>query len=62
MSAKEHTLTPEMLKDLDALYEDAEDVTLRMPWHRHWGSLVEELRAIRRLVEAGVVVKIASTE
>jgi len=62
MSETEHTITVEMLKDLDALYEDAEVITPTMQWHRLWGVLVEELRKIRRLVEAGVTVKIEGTQ
>lgn len=58
MSEREHLITVEMLKALDALYENVEDVTPTMQWHRDWGVLVEELRKIRRLVEAGMMVKI----
>ena len=45
-----------------ALYEDAEDITPAMKWRRLWGVLVEELRTMRRLVEAGVTVKIEGTQ
>ncbi len=62
MSEREHTITVEMLKDLDELYEDVEDVIPGMQRHRFWGILVEELRKIRRLVEAGVTVKIEGTQ
>lgn len=62
MSEREHVITVEMLKELDALYEDAEDVTPGMQRHRLWGVLVEQLRKIRRLVEAGVAVKIEETQ
>ncbi len=58
MSEREHTITIEVLRDLDALYEDAEGVTPQM----QWSVLVEELRKIRRLVEAGVAVKIEETK
>lgn len=62
MSEKEHTITTEMLKYLDGLYEDVEDITAAIQSHQLWGVLVEELRKIRRLVEAGVAVKIEGTE
>jgi len=61
MSAGEHTLTAAMLAALDALYEDHEAITPFLNRHRQWDILVEELRAIRRLVEAGVAVKIEGT-
>ncbi|MCB8944758.1 MAG: hypothetical protein H6658_13495 [Ardenticatenaceae bacterium] len=56
---KEHTLTLEMVKELDALYEEREDVGGRPT---QWGSLVSELREIRRLVEAGIKVNVEGTE
>ena len=59
---KEHTLTLETLRELDALYEEREDMGALGQRPTGWGSLVSELREIRRLVEAGVVVKIAGTE
>ena len=59
---KEHTLTLETLKALDALYEEREDMGVLGRRPTGWGTLVSELREIRRLVEAGVVVKIAGTE
>ena len=62
MSEREHTITVEMLKDLDALYEAAEDMGILGQRHTLWGVLVEELRKIRRLVEAGVTVKIEGTQ
>jgi hypothetical protein len=62
METKEHIITFEMLKELDALYEDHEVITGTMQVHRLLGVLVDELRKIRRLVEAGVVVKIEGTE
>jgi hypothetical protein len=51
---QEYTLSIERLTELDALYEQ------RSPGGRPtgWGMLVEELREIRRAVEAGVVVQI----
>jgi hypothetical protein len=55
---REHTLSIERLKELDALY--AERSSSGQPVG--WGSLVEQLRAIRRLVEAGIKVKIEGTE
>lgn len=52
------TITVDHLKELDALYE------ARSPTGRptDWGLLVEELRAIRRTVEAGTAVKIEGTD
>ena len=63
LSEREHTITVAMLKELDALYEDAAGVTPIVQWQRQqlWGFLVEELRQIRRLVEAGVTVRIEGT-
>ena len=57
---KEHILTIERLKELDALYEEREDMGGRRP--TRWGTLVSELREIRRLVEAGVKVKVEGTQ
>lgn len=48
MGDQEHIITTEMIKNLDELYEN----------NYQWDTLVDELRAIRRLVEAGTVVKI----
>ena len=62
MSNREHTITIEMLKELDALYEETEDMGVLGRRPVHWGILVEELRQIRRLVEAGVKVKIEGTQ
>lgn len=61
MNNREHLITLEMLKELDELYEAREDrgVLGRRP--THWGTLVEELRQIRRRVESGVKVKIEGT-
>ena len=52
------TISVEQLRGLDALYE------ARTPSGRpsDWGILVEELRRIRRTVEAGVKVKIEGTD
>lgn len=61
MSEKEHIITAAMLKELDGLYAGPEDKTLSWQRHQLWNALVEELRAIRRLVEAGVAVKIEGT-
>lgn len=62
MSKNEQTLTLETLKELDALYEAREGGGALEPRPTHWGTLVEELRQIRRLVEAGVTVKIEGTQ
>ncbi len=66
MSIREHTLTIEKLKELDALYQETEDLGIfEQPWgqrHTGFGPLVEELREIRRLIEAGVNVRIEGTQ
>ena len=49
-----YTITPEKLQELDALY--AERTESGRP--SSWGILVEELREIRRAVEAGVVIDV----
>ena len=59
---KEHTLTIETLKELDALYEEREDMGVLGRRPTGWGTLVTKLRKIRRLVEAGVKVKIEGTQ
>ena len=58
MSNREHTLTIEKLKELDALYQETEDRGILGQRHTGFGPLVEELREIRRLIEAGVHVRI----
>ena len=62
MSDKEQTLTLEKLKELDALYEETEDMGVLGRRRTRLRPLVEELRDIRRLVEAGVSVRIEGTE
>jgi hypothetical protein len=59
---KEHILTIERLKELDALYEEREDMGVLGQRPTGWGILVSELREIRRLVEAGVKVKVEGTQ
>jgi hypothetical protein len=51
---QDHILSPERIGELDALYAE------RRPdgFPASWGLLVEELREIRRAVEAGVVVRV----
>ena len=49
-----YTISSEMLRTLDALYEERSSTGRP----NSWGTLVEELREIRRAVEAGVVVTI----
>lgn len=61
MSQGEYIITTEMLKDLDALYEASEDMGILGRRATHWDVLVQDLRAIRRRVEAGVIVKIEGT-
>ncbi len=55
---KEHTLSENDLKRLDALYEEREDMGVLGRRPSRWGALVEELREIRRAVAAGVAVKV----
>lgn len=59
---KEHILTIEMLKKLDALYEEREDSNPLGGRPTGWGTLVSKLREIRHLVEAGVQVNIEGTQ
>ncbi len=59
---QDHVISVEKLRGLDALYEAREDTGGLGPRPTRWGRLVEELRAIRRAVEAGVVVKIEGTQ
>ncbi|HSK76089.1 MAG TPA: hypothetical protein VLQ45_06495 [Thermoanaerobaculia bacterium] len=51
---RDHTIPAERLRELDGLYEERS--TTGRP--TGWGILVEELREIRRAVEAGVVVTV----
>lgn len=51
---KEYTLSNEKIEAFDALY--AERSESGRP--THWGTLVEELREIRRAIEAGVKVQL----
>ncbi|MBX3056102.1 MAG: hypothetical protein KF770_06470 [Anaerolineae bacterium] len=59
---KEHTLTIETLKELDALYEEREDKGPLGQRPTRWGTLVSRLREIRHLVEAGVRVNVEGTQ
>jgi hypothetical protein len=59
---EEHTLTVERIKELDLLYEKREEMGALGRRPTDWGTLVSELRKIRRLVEAGVKVKIEGTQ
>ena len=54
---RDYTISAEKLSELDALYAE------RSPSGRPtgWGRLVKKLPAIRRTVEAGVVVHVADT-
>lgn len=49
-----YTLSTERLTELDALYEARSSSGRPVSW----GGLVEELREIRRAVEAGVVIQV----
>lgn len=51
---QDYALSDENIRELDALYEERSS----MGYPNNWGGLVEKLRAIRRAVEAGVVVHI----
>ena len=53
-----YTISTERIRELDSLYEER-SVTGRP---NSWGILVEELREIRRAVEAGVVVNVEGEE
>lgn len=55
---KDHTISVEKLRELDALYEERS--AFGQP--AGWGILVEELREIRRAVEAGVKMKVEGTQ
>jgi hypothetical protein len=61
VNEKEVILTVERLKELDALYEETEERGALGHRPTRWGDLVAALRQIRRLVEAGVLVKIEGT-
>lgn len=54
---REHTIPAGELRELDALYDERSGGR-----PVSWGSLVESLRAIRRAVEAGVVVTVEGGE
>lgn len=62
MNNKDRTLTIEKLKELDAMYDATEDMGILGKRHTRFGPLVEKLREIRRLAEAGVNVKIEGTQ
>ena len=49
-----YTISNERIRELDSLYEERSDTGRP----NRWGILVEELREIRRAVEAGVVVNV----
>lgn len=55
---QDYAISAERLRELDALYEQ------RSPSGHPtgWGVLVEELRAVRRAVEAGVVVRVEEAQ
>ncbi len=62
MSSSEHILSIAKLRELDALYEKTEDMGVLRRRPTEWGTSVEELREIRRLVEGGTKVRIEGTE
>lgn len=51
---REYTITNEKIRELDALYEERSSSGRPTSW----GALVEELRDIRRAVEAGILITI----
>ena len=55
---KEHILSENDLKSLDAMYKARKNMGALGRRPTRWGQLVEELREIRRAVEAGVAVKV----
>jgi hypothetical protein len=55
---REYTISVERLWELDSLYDERS--TSGRPVH--WGILVEDLREIRRAVEAGVAVKVQGAQ
>jgi hypothetical protein len=61
MTEREYIVTLQMQNELDELYEQRDDMGILGQRPTHWGVLVEELRKIRRLVEAGVTVRIEGT-
>jgi hypothetical protein len=59
---QEYTIPAEKLRDLDEMYEATEDRGVLGRRATRWGPLVEELRDIRRAVEAGVVVEVENAK
>lgn len=55
---KQHNLSHADLERLDALYEESQEMGALGRRPTRWGKLVEELREIRRAVEAGVEVTV----
>jgi len=53
-----YEISPKQLKALDALYEKREDMGALGSRPTRWGTLVEELREIRRAVEANVMIEV----
>ena len=58
----EHTLTMARIKELDAWYEERDDTGAFGARPTGWGSLVNELRKIRHLVEGGITVRVEETQ
>lgn len=56
--SQEHTISAERLRELDELYDERSESGRPVGW----GILVEELRQIRRAVEAGVAVNVEGAE
>ncbi|MGE0886529.1 MAG: hypothetical protein AB7P14_23575 [Blastocatellales bacterium] len=56
------TLTVKKLRELDAMYEATEEMGALGRRPTDWGFLVDELREIRRAVEAGVTIRIEETQ
>lgn len=55
---EQYKVSDDQLRALDALYEQRADMEVLGSRPTGWGSLVEELREMHRVVEAGVVVEI----
>lgn len=56
-----YTVSEEQLEQFDAMYKETEDMGVLGLRPTRWGSLVEELRELRRAIEADVVVEIEGT-
>lgn len=55
---EQYKVSDDQLRALDAMYDERADMGVLGSRPTGWGSLVEELREIRRAIEAGVVVEV----